>query len=117
MNKKAIIVGCGLSGAVIARELAESGYSVTVLERRNHIGGNMFDYIDCHGILVHKYGPHTFHTNEKELYEYICKYGDWINYKLTCGAVINNKCTPTPFNFKTIDDFFLNLKLILLKKN
>ena len=106
MNKRAIVVGCGLSGAVIARELAEAGYNVLVLERRNHIGGNMYDYVDEYGILVHKYGPHTFHTKKKELYDYICKYGEWVDFKLTCGAVINGKCTPTPFNFQTIDDFF-----------
>ena len=68
-----IVVGCGLSGAVIARELAEKGNKVTILERRNHIGGNMFDYVDEHGVLVHKYGPHTFHTNEKYLFDYISK--------------------------------------------
>ncbi|MCR5348585.1 MAG: UDP-galactopyranose mutase [Bacilli bacterium] len=105
-NKKAIVVGAGLSGAVIARELAEQGYDVQVFERRDHIGGNMFDYVDEHGILVHKYGPHTFHTTKKELFDYICKYGEWDEYHLTCGAVINGKCTPTPFNFQTIDDFF-----------
>ena len=68
----------------------------------------MYDYVDDYGVLVHKYGPHTFHTKKKHLFDYICKYGEWINFKLTCGAVIHGKCTPTPFNFKTIDDF-LNL--------
>lgn len=104
--KKAIIVGCGLSGAVVARELAEAGYKVEILEKRGHIAGNMYDYIDEHGILVHKYGPHTFHTNNKELFDYISKYEEWEEYHLTCGAEIHGKCTPTPFNFKTIDDFY-----------
>ena len=63
----AVVVGCGLSGAVAARELAERGYKVTVYEKRNHIGGNMYDYKNEDGILVHKYGPHTFHTKKKEL--------------------------------------------------
>lgn len=102
----AFVVGCGLSGAVVARELAEKGYKVKIFERRNHIGGNMFDYLDEHGILVHKYGPHTFHTNKKELYDYIAKYAEWSPFYLTCGAEINGKCTPTPFNYKTIDDFY-----------
>lgn len=101
-----VVVGCGLSGAVAARELAEKGKKVLILERRNHIGGNMYDYINEDGILVHKYGPHTFHTKQKKLYDYICKYAEWKDYKLTCGAVINGKFTPTPFNFQTIDDFF-----------
>lgn len=104
--KQALVVGCGLSGAVVARELAEKGYKVLILERRNHIGGNMYDHVDEHGILIHNYGPHTFHTKKKELYEYMCQYGKWDEYYLTCGAEINGKCTPTPFNFQTIDDFY-----------
>lgn len=104
--KQALVVGCGLSGAVIARELAENGYKVKILEKRNHIGGNMYDYKDDYGILVHKYGPHTFHTKKKELYEYMCRYADWEEYQLTCGAEIDGITTPTPFNYKTIDDFY-----------
>lgn len=101
-----LVVGCGLTGAVIARELAEKGKKVLVIERRNHIGGNMYDYVNADGILVQQYGPHTFHTKKQNLFEYICRYAKWQNYKLTCGAVINGKYTPTPFNFQTIDDFF-----------
>lgn len=104
--KRALVIGCGLSGAVIARELAEKGFKINILERRSHIGGNMYDYVDDYGILVHKYGPHTFHTRKKELYEYMCKFGEWDEYHLTCGAEINGICTPTPFNYKTIDDFY-----------
>ena len=106
MDYDVIVVGCGLSGAVAAREMAEKGKKVLILERRNHIGGNMYDYVNDDGILVHKYGPHTFHTKNKELYDYMCKYAEWDEYHLTCGAVINGKYTPTPFNFQTIDDFY-----------
>ena len=113
--KRALVIGCGLSGAVIARELAEEGFKVNILERRNHIGGNMYDYVDDYGVLVHKYGPHTFHTKKKELYEYMCKFGAWDEYHLTCGAEINGICTPTPFNFKTIDDFYSEVDAIRLK--
>ena len=101
-----LIVGAGLSGSVIARELAEHDHKVTIWDRREHIGGNMYDYFDEHGILVHKYGPHTFHTKNKALYDYMCKFADWEPYHLTCGAEINGKFTPTPFNFKTIDDYY-----------
>ena len=62
-----LIVGCGLTGSVIARELANNGKKVEIWERRNHIGGNMYDYVDEHGILVQKYGPHAFHTNNQEI--------------------------------------------------
>ena len=89
-----LIVGCGLSGSVIARHLAEQGQSVEMWERRDHIGGNMYDYVDEHGLLVQKYGPHT----------------------LTCGAVWDGKYTPTPFNFTTIDTFYPREKAERLKQ-
>lgn len=101
-----LVVGCGLSGCVIARYLAEQGKQVVIWERRDHIGGNMYDYMDEHGFLVQKYGPHTFHTKEKELYDYMCRFEQWQDYKLTCGAVWDGKYTPTPFNFTTIDTFY-----------
>lgn len=103
----AVVVGCGLSGAVVARHLAEKqNKKVLIIDRRSHIGGNMYDYKDSNGILVHKYGPHTFHTKKKELYDFMCRFGEWIPYKLTCGAVMQGKYTPTPFNYQTIDDYF-----------
>lgn len=114
--KQALIVGCGLSGAVIARELAEKGYKVQILEKRNHIGGNMYDHVDEHGILVHNYGPHTFHTKKKELFDYMCKFSEWEEYHLTCGAEINGICTPTPFNYQTIDDFYTKEDALSLKR-
>ncbi len=114
MNK-AIIVGAGLSGAVIARHLAEHGIQVSIYDRRNHIAGNMYDYRDEHGFLVQKYGPHTFHTKIKRLYEYMCQYELWQAYKLTCGAVWDGKYTPTPFNFSTIDTFYPKEKAEMLK--
>lgn len=101
-----LVIGCGLSGAVIARHLAEHGKQVVIWERRDHIGGNMYDYVDQHGFLVQKYGPHTFHTREKRLYDYMCQYESWEDYRLTCGAVWNRTYTPTPFNFTTIDTFY-----------
>lgn len=107
MDFDVIVVGCGLSGAVVARYLAEqTKQKVWVIERRSHVGGNMYDYRDEYGILVHQYGPHTFHTRKKELYDFMCRYANWTEYHLTCGAVINDQYTPTPFNFQTIDDFF-----------
>ena len=103
---KFLIVGCGLTGSVIARELAEHGQTVLIWDRRSHVGGNMYDYKDEHGIIVHKYGPHCFHTNNKALYDYMCRYNDWVPYRINCQAVIDGKATPSPFNFQTIDDFY-----------
>ena len=101
-----LIVGCGLSGSVVARELAEAGKTVQLWERRDHIAGNMYDYKDKHGFIVQKYGPHTFHTKEKKLFDYISKFSNWQKFVLKCGAEIDGKCTPTPFNFRTIEDFY-----------
>ena len=112
----ALIIGSGLAGSVIARELAERGRRVLVWDRREQIGGNMYDYVDEHGILVHRYGPHIFHTKEKYLYDYICRFGKWQDYKLACGAEIKGKFTPTPFNFHTIDTFYLKEEAEELKK-
>ena len=112
----ALVVGCGLTGSVIARCMAERGKHVEIWERRDHIGGNMCDYVDEHGFLVQKYGPHTFHTNKKFLYDYMCRFEQWQDYKLTCGAVWDGKYTPTPFNFSTIDTFFPEKKAKLLKE-
>lgn len=102
-----IIVGAGLVGSVIAHELAENQQKkVLIWERRNHIAGNMYDYIDDFGIRVHKYGPHVFHTNDKELFDYITQFGEFDNFSIDYLAEIDGVQTPTPFNFKTIDDFF-----------
>lgn len=105
-NYDCLVVGCGLSGAVVARHLAQQGKRVLIWERRDHIGGNMYDYVDSHGFLVQKYGPHTFHTKVKRLYDYMCRFEQWEPYRLTCGAVWDGKYTPTPFNFTTIDTFY-----------
>jgi UDP-galactopyranose mutase len=101
-----LIVGAGLTGGVIAHCLAERGKRVAIWDRREHIGGNMYDYRDEFGILVHKYGPHTFHTNDKSLFDFMGRFAQWIPYRLTCGAVIDKTETPTPFNFQTIEQFF-----------
>ncbi len=105
-NAEVIIVGAGLCGAVIARELAEQGKKVLIWEKRTHIGGNMYDYVDDYGFLVQKYGPHAFHTTKKELYQYMCRFETWQDYALCCGAEMDKTITPTPFNFKTIEDFY-----------
>ena len=101
-----LVIGCGLSGAAVARHLAENGKQVVIWERRDHIGGNMYDYVDEHGILVQQYGPHIFHTGNEKVWEYMRRFEQWQDYKLICGAVWDGKYTPTPFNFTTIDTFY-----------
>lgn len=116
MEADCLIVGCGLCGAVIVRELAEQEKRIEIWERQGHIGGNMYDYTDEYGFLVRKYGSHTFHTKKKELYHYMYHFEQWQEYKLTCGAVWEGKYTPTPFNFITIDIFFPAEKAAALKQ-
>lgn len=101
-----IVVGCGISGATVARLLAESGKKVEIWERRDHIAGNMYDFVEPYGVLVHKYGPHIFHTNNEKVWDFVNRFEDWKPFKLVCGAAWDGKYTPTAFNFKTIDTFY-----------
>jgi len=88
--KNILVVGAGFSGAVIARELAEAGYLITLIDQRNHIGGNTYDYINEHGIRVHKYGPHLFHTNNQRVFDYISKFTSWVEYKHKVKAQLSS---------------------------
>jgi len=101
------VVGAGLSGSVIARFAAEElQLKVLLIEKKQHIGGHMYDEKDANGVLIHKYGPHMFHTKRYELTEYINRFSSWHTYKCLCMAQIDGVFTPTPFNFQTIDDFY-----------
>lgn len=90
---KILIVGAGLSGAVIAREAAELGHSVHVIDRRDHIAGNAADFVNEHGIRQHRYGPHLFHTNNKKVYDYLSKFTEWIPYKHRVRAQLDDGST------------------------
>ena len=103
---KYYIVGSGIVGAVLAAELANKGHEVQVLERRSHAGGNVYDYDDAHGIHVHHYGPHIFHTNDDEVYRYVSDHCELKDLNLVCGSVMDGKCVPTSFDFSSVDTFF-----------
>ena len=75
------VAGAGYAGAVAARALAEQGKKVLVLERRDHIGGNAYDCLDEHGVLIHKYGPHIFHTNDKKVFDWLSRFTQWRRYQ------------------------------------
>lgn len=98
-----LIVGCGLSGMIVARELAEAGKKVHIIERRGHIGGNIYDYKDENGILVQKYGPHVFFTDNEVIEKYVTRFVPVDYYYAECRTYINGKAIPMPFNFKSID--------------
>jgi len=101
-----LVVGAGFAGATVAERLASFGYSVLVVEKRDHIGGNCYDYRDKNGILVQKYGPHIFHTNKKEVWEYLSKFTKWNNYKHKVVASLNEKDFSLPVSLKTIKEIF-----------
>ena len=102
MNK-ILVVGSGLSGSVISRILAETGkYSVTIIEKRDEVGGNIFDFTNSKGIRVHKYGPHLFHTNNKKVVDFIKKYSEWIEYKHKVKAILKDgRYVTLPVNKET----------------
>ena len=106
MNYDSLIVGAGFAGAVAARVLADAGRSVLVLEKHPHIGGNAFDYLDDAGILIHKYGPHIFHTNDKEVYDFLSRFTAWRDYQHEVVASIpaeeGRMELPVPFNLRSL---------------
>jgi UDP-galactopyranose mutase len=102
----ALIVGAGLTGATIARRLAEAGYSVLVIDLRDVIGGNIYDEVDCGGILVTRYGPHIFHTSNDRVIGWVKKFHEWRDYTLVQGAHILGVTGPAPANFVTIDQHY-----------
>lgn len=107
-----LIVGAGFAGAVMAERLASQfNKKILIVEKRNHIGGNAFDEYDEHGILVHRYGPHIFHTNSKEVYDYLSKFTEWRFYEHKVLANHQGEHFPIPINRITINKFFgLNLE-------
>lgn len=88
--KSILIVGSGLSGSVIARKLVSHKFKVVIIDKRDHIGGNVFDYTNSKGIRIHKYGPHLFHTNNKKVVDFIQKFSEWLEYKHKVKAILND---------------------------
>ncbi len=107
-----LIVGAGFAGSILAERLASQfDKKVLIVEKRNHIAGNAYDEYDENGILVHRYGPHIFHTNSKEVFEYLSKFTEWIPYEHKVLAKIDNEYLPIPINRITINKLYdLNMK-------
>jgi UDP-galactopyranose mutase len=100
--KNILIVGSGFSGAVIGRELAEEGYKITIMDKRDHIAGNAYDYENEYGIRLHKYGPHLFHTNNKKVFDWLSKFTEWVEYKHKVKAMLEDGTLVTlPINNET----------------
>lgn len=106
-----LIVGAGFAGSVLAERLAAvENKKVLLVDKRNHIGGNAYDHYDNEGILVHKYGPHIFHTNSKEVFDYLSKFTEWRHYQHKVLAHVDGQQVPMPINLTTINTLY-NLQL------
>lgn len=104
---KIAVVGAGFSGSVVARELAAAGYSIDVFEARDHVAGNCHTVRDgCTGVMVHKYGPHIFHTNDQRVRDYVQKFGEWMPYNHKVKAAVGGNIYSMPVNLHTINQFF-----------
>jgi UDP-galactopyranose mutase len=106
-TRKILVVGAGFSGAVHARELAEAGYWVEVIDRRPHIAGNAHDEVLACGTRIHQYGPHLFHTNNAKVVDWLRRFSDFVSYDHRVQSLLpSGKCVPLPINRRTVNEVF-----------
>ena len=102
-----LIVGAGFAGAVHARELAEAGHPVDIIDKRDHIAGNCYDYVHESGVRVHRYGPHLFHTSNMRVVEWLSRFTRWLPYEHRVKARLpDGRCVPMPVNLDTVNAVF-----------
>lgn len=101
-----VVIGAGISGAVLAQHYAAIGKKVLVLEKRDHIAGNCYDYIDDNGILVSRYGAHLFHTNSAMVWNYVNRFARWYRWEHKVLAQVDDKLVPIPVNITTVNELF-----------
>lgn len=102
-----LIVGAGFAGSVLAERLASvENKRILLIDKRNHIGGNAYDYYNEDGILIHKYGPHIFHTNSEEVFNYLSRFTAWRNYQHKVLANVDGQLLPIPINLNTVNKFY-----------
>lgn len=106
MNVDVLVVGAGFAGSVIAERFASTGRSVLIIDKRGHFGGNAYDESDVHGLLVHRYGPHIFHTNAPVVADYLSRFTDWIPYEHRVLAEVDGQLYPIPVNQTTVNRLY-----------
>lgn len=112
-----IVIGAGFAGSVIAQKLASEGNKkVLVIEKRNHVAGNCYDCYDDYDIYIHKYGPHIFHTNDEQVYQYLSEFTDWFDYSHEVTAYIGDRYLPVPFNLNTLKLVYGEEKALKLRE-
>jgi len=105
-KNKIFIIGAGITGITLAERFASKGNEVLIIEKRDHIGGNCYDFKNKDGILIHKYGPHIFHTDYKDVWDYISQFTDWFYYQHKVLGLIDGRLAPIPFNLNTLYELF-----------
>lgn len=102
-----LVVGAGFAGSVMAEQLASvAGKTVLLCDKRPHIGGNAYDCLDRSGILIHQYGPHIFHTNSKDVYDYLSRFTEWWEYEHRVKAFVGGQLLPIPINLDTVNRLY-----------
>src|SRR5689334_1636834 len=102
-----LIVGAGFAGCVLAERLARDGdKNILICDVRPHIGGNAYDHYNDDGLLIHKYGPHIFHTNSTEVFEYLSQFTAWRPYQHRVRARVDGQLVPIPINLDTINTLY-----------
>ena len=106
MTARILIVGAGFAGSTVARELADAGHHVRVIDKRLHIAGNAYDETDPYGVMVHRYGPHIFHTNSVMVWRFLSRFTEWRPYEHRVLGVVDGKSYPFPINRDTINRLY-----------
>lgn len=106
MSSEIYVAGAGYAGSVVARELADAGHRVRVFDKRPHIAGNAYDETDANGVLVHRYGPHIFHTNAERIFQYLSRFTAWREYEHRVLGVVDGRMYPFPINRDTLNRLY-----------
>ncbi|MCR5639077.1 MAG: UDP-galactopyranose mutase [Lachnospiraceae bacterium] len=106
MNYDYVIVGAGLAGLTFARIKADEGKKILVVERRSHIGGNVYDSYNNDGILIHNYGPHIFHTKDKEVYEFLSRFTEWNDFQHRVLSFVDGNLIPMPITLENVNKLY-----------
>jgi UDP-galactopyranose mutase len=106
LDADVLVVGAGFAGCILAERLAAAGQRVLLIDQRDHIAGNAYDYHDEHGVLVHKYGPHIFHTNADKVVDYLSRFTDWRPYEHRVRAWVEGQLVPIPINRTTVNELY-----------